>query len=263
MYQNRILSACYSFLVPVARFLLRSGVSFNEFEELSRAVFIEVAGEEFGIRGRPTNVSRVSAMTGIPRKEIRRVRSLMNDYGATPRVEISPLGDILHHWYTDIEFLDADGQPLPLPPDGTGSTFESLAKRCAGDLPAGALKIELLRTGAIGRTEDGYLFPKSRQAVPEHFDDKLITSMSFNLYGLASTIAFNSDPERTGEGRIERFIQSEHIPSDARSILRGSLRDRIDRFAVELDTMFTKTEETDVQDMHRIGVGVYYFEEDD
>ena len=240
---------------------MRSGVSFKEFEELSRAVFVEVAGEEFGIRGRPTNVSRVAAMTGIPRKEIRRIRAIMSRYGATPRVEISPLGDILHHWYTDEDYLSSDGQPLPLLPDGTGLTFESLAKRCAGDLPSGALKIELLRTGAIALTEDGHLFPKSRQAVPERFDDKLITSMSFNLYGLASTIAFNSDPKRTAAGRIERFVQSEPIPLDARSVLRDSLRDRIDHFTVELDTMFSKTKETEGQGMHRIGVGVYYFEE--
>ena len=263
MGQNRVLSACYSFLVPVARFLLRSGVSFNEFTELTRAAFVQVAGEEYGIRGRVTNVSRVSAMTGIPRKEIRRLRDLAGRHGGTPRDDISPLGDILHHWYTDPDFLDPDGQPLPLPADGKGKTFELLAKRYAGDLPSGALKIELLRTGAVALTEDDHLIPKRRQAIPERFDDKLITSLSFNLYGLASTIAFNSDSRRTAAGRIERFVQSEHISSESKAILRGTLRDRIDRFTVDLDNLFSKTGKTSAQDINRVGVGVYYFEEDD
>lgn len=263
MGQNRVLSACYSFLVPVARFLLRSGVSFNEFMELTRAAFVQVAGEEFGIRGRPTNISRVSAMTGIPRKEIRRIRDLAGRHGATPRDDISPLGDILHHWYTDQEFLDPDGKPLPLSVDGEGKTFELLAKRYAGDLPSGALKTELLRTGAVTLTEDNHLVPKRRQAIPERFDDKLITSLSFNLYGLASTIAFNSDSRRTGAGRIERFVQSEQISSESKAMLRGALRERIDGFTVDLDNMFSKTGKTSPQDKSRVGVGVYYFEEDD
>ena len=263
MGQNRVLSACYSFLVPVARFLLRSGVSFNEFTELARAAFVQVAGEEYGIRGRPTNISRVAAMTGIPRKEIRRIRNLVDRYGSTPRDEISPLGDILHHWYTDQDFLDSDGQPLPLPSDGIGMTFELLAKRYAGDLPSGALKSELLRTGAVALNDDDQLVPTRRQAVPERFDDKLVTSLSFNLYGLASTIAFNSNSKRTGAGRIERFVQSEHVSPESKAILRDSLRDRIDRFTIDLDNMFSKTGKTSGRDMSRVGVGIYYFEEDD
>ena len=225
--------------------------------------FVQVAGEEYGIRGRPTNVSRVSAMTGISRKEVRRIRDLVSCYGSNPREEISLLGDILHHWYTDKDFLDSDGRPIPLPADGKGTTFELLAKRCAGDLPSGALKIELLRTGAVALTEDGKLVPKRRQAVPERLDDRLITSLSFNLYGLASTIAFNSDPKRTGAGRIERFVQSEHIPLESKANVRASLRDRIDRFTLDLDNMFSKTREISAQGMSRVGVGVYYFEEEE
>lgn len=202
-------------------------------------------------------------MTGIPRKEVRRIRDLVDRYGSTPRDEISPLGDILHHWYTDQDFLDSDGQPLPLPADGKGKTFEFLARRCAGDLPSGALKNELLRTGAVVLTDDDQLVPMRRQAVPERFDDKLITSLSFNLYGLASTIAFNSNSKRTGAGRIERFVQSEHVPPESKALLRDSLRNRIDRFTVDLDNLFSKTAKTAGRDMSRVGVGVYYFEEDD
>ena len=262
MDQNRLLNACYSFLVPVARFLLRNGVSFRQFEELARTAFVHVAGEEFGLRGRPTNVSRVSAITGIPRKEISRIRDLMEKYGSTPREQISPLGNILRHWFTDKDFLGPDGQPLPLPTDGEGATFESLTKRCAGDLPFGALKSELLRTGAIVVVENGRLLPKRRQAVPESFDDKLITSMSFNLYGLASTIAFNSDPSRTETGRIERFVQSEHIPLERKDELRDSLRDQIECFALDLDDQFSRTETESSQGMSRVAVGLYYFEEE-
>lgn len=45
---------------PVVRLMLRSGITWKEFSELSKAKFVEVAGAEFGIRGRPTNASRVT-----------------------------------------------------------------------------------------------------------------------------------------------------------------------------------------------------------
>ncbi len=58
------LNACERWLRPIARWLLRSGVTWKEFADLARGVFVVTASEEFGIRGRPTNVSRVALLTG-------------------------------------------------------------------------------------------------------------------------------------------------------------------------------------------------------
>ena len=262
MSQNRLLSACYAFLVPVAQFLLRHGVSYRQFEELARTAYVEVAGKEFSLRGRPTNISRVAAITGIPRKEVSRIRALIDRYGTNPRSEISPLGDILHHWYTDKEFLDSEGYPLALPADGEDLSFEALAKRCVGDLPVGTIKSELLRTGAIEVTSERKLAPVRRQAVPSGFDDKLVTSLSFNLFGLASTVAFNSNPDRASPSRPERFIQSESLPVELRSEMHIVLRKRIEDFAVEIDDMFSTVETVNADDGRRVGVGIYYYEED-
>jgi hypothetical protein len=55
-----IVTASLRWLWPIARWLLKSGVTWKEFAELSRGVFIDVAEKEFGVRGRPTNVSRIS-----------------------------------------------------------------------------------------------------------------------------------------------------------------------------------------------------------
>ena len=65
-------SACRTLLRPIALILLRGGITWKEFAELSKSVFVSVATDEFGIRGRPTNVSRVSILTGISRKEVNR-----------------------------------------------------------------------------------------------------------------------------------------------------------------------------------------------
>ena len=72
--QRQILSALLIALRPLARALLRAGIGFREFEEISKTAFVDIATKDFGIRGRPTNISRVAVMTGLTRKEVRRLR---------------------------------------------------------------------------------------------------------------------------------------------------------------------------------------------
>lgn len=258
---KRILGACYSFLVPVARFLLRAGIGYREFEEICRLAFVDVATREYGLRGRPTNVSRVSAMTGIPRKDVVKIRRNANVHDIDGRGKLSPLGDVLQRWYTSPNFLGRCGTPLPLPYSGSGVSFEALVRECASDLPAGAIRAELIRYGAIADTE-GVLHPLRREVVPEGVDEKLITSLSFNMRCLTDTIAYNTDPHRVGPPRIERFVQSGDLGSDARVRLRDVIQRRLVTFTEHLDDIFSRETTADQAGRRgRSGVGVYYYED--
>jgi hypothetical protein len=57
--------------------VMKCGIMWREFSELSKSVFVHVATDEFSIRGRPTNVSRASLLTGISRKEVKRQHELL------------------------------------------------------------------------------------------------------------------------------------------------------------------------------------------
>jgi hypothetical protein len=61
--QQQVLGAFLIVLRPIARIFLRFGIGFREFAEISKAAFVDVASTDFGIRGRPTNISRVAVMT--------------------------------------------------------------------------------------------------------------------------------------------------------------------------------------------------------
>jgi Family of unknown function (DUF6502) len=258
--RSRTLAACHSFLVSVARFLLQSGISFREFDEVARAAFVQAATEDYGIRGRLTNTSRVSAMTGISRKQVRLIRETSSKFGLDPRADLSPLGDLLHRWYTDDDYRDASGVPRPLPFSGAETSFESLVRRYLGDLPANAIRVELVRYGAVIERSDGLLHAVRREIVPDSFDEKLISSIAFNLSGLASTIAFNSNPTRESAGRIERFVQSEILSQSEQAKMRAELRERIKAFTEQLDDLFSVGARTGIDPTGRVGVGVYYCE---
>jgi hypothetical protein len=225
--------------------------------------FVDVASRDYGLRGRPTNVSRVSAMTGIGRKEVRRLRGLKGDYPENPRVELSPLSDVLHHWFTDSAYLDSRGEPRVLPLQQGRVSFANLVKQCAGDVPLGAIKVELIRSGAVTEDSAGRLRARRRHVVPEGLDEKLITSMVFGLRSLACTIAFNSRVPNLGEaGHIERFVESECLSDAGIERVRPLIRERVTAFTESVDDMFSNVEAGELRSGRRIGVGVYYYEDD-
>ena len=69
-----VLRALLVALKPIAKMLLRNGIGYREFAEIAKSAFVDVATSEYGLRGRPTNISRVAVMTGVTRKEVRRIR---------------------------------------------------------------------------------------------------------------------------------------------------------------------------------------------
>lgn len=263
--RTQILEACYAFLIPVARFLLRSGISYRELSDVCRTAFVLVSRDDYGIRGRPTNTSRIAAMTGIPRKEIARLRQLLEEYDVDIRARLSPLSDVLHVWHTSKAYLNEEGSPIPLSFEGESVSFSSLVRKCAGDVPPGAIRTELIRYGAISSDESGTLRVLRREVVPDSFDMKLVSAISFSLTALAQTVAHNTDPSRTEPGRIERYVQSDGISASAKEALRPILREKVERFSREIDDLFAHFSEdngAEIASRARVGVGMYYFEDD-
>jgi len=62
---DEVIAATRLWLRPVIHILLRSGITYREFAELSKMIYVEVATRHFGRRNRPTNVSRTAMLTGL------------------------------------------------------------------------------------------------------------------------------------------------------------------------------------------------------
>ena len=142
--QARMLGSLYACLVPIARILLRYGITFRQFAEIGKAAFVREAYAETDDRGRKANGSRVSVRTGLSRKEVRRLRDkVLRVSGALERSHADhsgPPARVLHAWHSDAEYLESGGGPLTLQIDGDGPSFNSLVRAVAGDVPPGAVR---------------------------------------------------------------------------------------------------------------------------
>lgn len=175
--KQRVLNAFLLVMRPIVRILLRYGIGFREFAEVAKTAFVDVASTDFGLRGRPTNISRVAVMTGLSRKEVKRLRENIAEGDLSVSVKTTPLADVLHHWHAQREFTDEYGNPRPLPFEGLKGSFSSLVKRYGGDLPPGAMRTEMQRVGAIEEDKSGNLKLVRRSFVSDQKHENVVTMM--------------------------------------------------------------------------------------
>ena len=265
---KQIRLAIFAALKPLARLLLRTGIGFREFNEVAKSAFVDVATKDYGLRGRPTNISRVAVMTGLTRKEVKKIREQI-EYGYGSVVARStPLGEVLHRWYSDKDFLDDMGVPRPLPFDGDSLSFAGIVKKTGGDIPPGAMRTELKRIGAIRTTEEGLLEPVKRNVIVEELHDRVITGLVRGIRPIATTIAHNTNPTWQGDTWVQRTVSTRFVrPEDIGRVRRIS-RDRLNEFTESIDDLYSAYEsihadqEGTAGSARMIGVGVFYFEDD-
>ena len=265
--QKKVLSAFQLVLRPIVKVLLRYGIGYKEFAETVKTAFVEVGSSDFGIRGRPTNISRVAVMTGLTRKEVRRLRSKLESGEDTISVKSTPITEILHRWHAEKEFLNEQGAPATLPFSGETGSFSSLVKKFGGDVPAGAMRAELNRVGSIDEDMDGNLTVKRRSFWPTDQTEKLESALVHHVYPLMSSVAHNTDPVNELDVMTQFAVYSLDIETQDRARLRRMCSDRLTDISESFDDLFIAFEpngsEPRASKTAPIMVGLYYFEERD
>ncbi len=172
----RLVDALHSLLRPLVRLLISHQLTYPLLLRILKSVYVEVAEKEFSRDGAPLSDSRIHLLTGIHRKEIKRLR---NERPATARtVNSASLGaQLVGAWLGSERFSNADGTPRPLPlktanPSEPG--FDTLvAEVCRRDIRSRVILDEWLRLG-VARLEDDNVVLNSGAFTPDRgFDEKM------------------------------------------------------------------------------------------
>jgi len=248
-------------LEPVIRLMLRAGVTWKEFSELSKAKFVDVATADFGIRGRPTNASRVAILTGLDRREVRKLRR-----GAAETASKgyhSKASQILSAWHHEREFLDAAGRPAALSIEGNGATFTELMRRYAPALPVIAMVKELKSADAIEELGDGRVRALKRTYVPRGVSAERLRLWSSVLSDIANSIEHNYSRDDSTPARFERRALNLRVDREALPEFRRVLEAEGQAFLERMDDWLAAHEAADgaPEQAIRLGVGVYHIED--
>jgi hypothetical protein len=266
--KQQVLDAFLLVMRPIVRILLRYGIGYREFLEVTKTAYVDVASSDFGLRGRPTNISRVAVMTGLTRKEVKRLRDKIASGDSRIKVKTTPLSDVLHHWHAESEFTDSSGVPLTLPFAGDESSFSGLVKKFGGDIPAGAMRTEMKRVGAVHEDDQGNLSVAKRVFTSASQHDRLLTLLVHGAYSMLSNIEHNTSGDVDGGPWAHRIAYTQSLAREDTGQLRRVARDRIAEFAESVDDIFIAYEalhksESTAEDTSTVAVGVFYFEEHD
>jgi hypothetical protein len=260
----QIIAACRRMLRPVVRLLLKASINWKEFAEISKAVFVDVATAEFGIRGRPTNATRVAMLTGINRHEVSRQRELLNAAEPDAPTYLNAAQRVLSGWHQDSDYLSADGKPLAIEEAGEAPSFQDLCRRYGGDMPATALLRELRRVRAVGDGSNGRLVARMRSYIQVEVDPEKLLRAGSVIEDLGDTVVYDLTAP-TGSGlRFERRAENSAIdPRDVpafQAFLEAegmALLERIDDWLTRHEQL---ANERGANRRIRLGAGLYHIQ---
>jgi hypothetical protein len=194
----RDISALAQALVPVAKLCMKSGMGAGELQIAVKLACINVAAESAKL-GNRVNHSRIAATTGLTRKDVRTLFSLVKSGGVAAGKDVAKQRTtrVLHGWRTDPEYFDRHGDPITLIIRGPGLTFHSLVRRYAGDVTPISVLNELVSTGAVSITSDGRVGVRKTTPRVKGYGSDVIAEVAHRLRDFTTTLLANIERPET------------------------------------------------------------------
>ena len=182
------LRTAMAMLVPLARWLVRSGVHYASFAPALKPVFVEAARRELQATGAKVTDSALSVLSGVHRRDIRAFGpGAVND--PEPKTP-SAASQVFTRWVSDAAYRDAKNRPVALPKAGAARSFDSLAREVSSDVHPRTLLAEMLRLGLV--ESDGDTVRVCAQAfVPQEGFDGRALMFSANVADHIAAAAHN------------------------------------------------------------------------
>ena len=209
-------------LRPLVRLLIRSGITFPALADTLRELYVNVAEYDYALPGKEQTDSRVSLLTGIHRKEVRRLRGAGAPVNAVPAT-VSRTSRILARWLADPAFTDGAGRPRPLLRAGEGASFEALVAAVTRDVRPRAVLDEWLDRGLIATDEAGRVVLQEAAFVPKGGDEQKFYYFGRNLHDHVAAAVANIEGETPRF--MERAVHYDGLTAELAASLEARSRD--------------------------------------
>lgn len=263
--QQLLTLAVIRILRPLARVLIRHEMSHAQFSELARRAYVQEAGTHFGIKGRKMTHSRIAVLTGLSRKEVRRLMDIDESEVASSNTPNRAVR-VIDGWLSDAEFQD-NGKPIDLPLQGETASFAALCARYSGDITLGAVVDELERVGVVERPDKNTVVLASYGYIPHADELEKVHIFSICTADLLRTAVHNLDSE-PDQRRFQRQLSYPDVPESVAEDFRKEAAIRSGILLEELQAFLaarTADEPTNpnAEPVHRVGLGIYYHDKND
>ena len=181
-------------LQPLVRLMLGRGMHYPAAAEMLKSLFVQVADREFELDTKRQTDSRVSLITGVHRKDVRRLRHALPEEKAAIPEDISLSSQVIAAWNANPALVDAEGVPKPLAryaQDGGKQSFEALVKGISTDIHPRAVLDEWLRGGIATINEQNQVCLEADAFIPEDGYAEKMFYFGHDLHDHAAAIVHN------------------------------------------------------------------------
>jgi hypothetical protein len=250
----------------LVRLLLERQLGYPLLANLLKSVYVEVAERDLVIRGRTQTDSRISLLTGIHRKDVKRLRRELADGGSTPPTR--SLGALLvSRWLAEPDFQDEDARPRPLPRRSAalgGASFESLVASVSKDIPARSVLDEWLRLGVVVVDADDRVRLRANSFVPEHGLDEKLHFFGRNLRDHIAAGAHNL--LKKGRPFLDRSVYYDRLSAESAEELARLAHEAGSELLLRLNQRARELQTRDADAVaanHRMTFGTYFYSADE
>ena len=189
-----IASAMKRVLRPFIKLMLANDLSYTFAIDLLKTLFVEVADNEFMIDGKRQTDTRISLISGVHRKDVRRLREYSPEVDEVVPENISLGSQLMALWNSDPRYLDEKGIPKALPRLTSGSdgeTFEGLVRSVSTDIHPRAVLDEWLRLGLATVDAENLVHLQSDAFIPQEGFEEKAFFFGHNLHDHAQAAVSN------------------------------------------------------------------------
>lgn len=245
-------------LKPLIRVLLRNGIAYGTFADIARKVYVDSGFEEIDRQGQKQTVSNVSIVTGINRKEVKRLKETSVFNTSDSLRKFNRIVRVIAGWQHDEDFLDAENEPRDLLLEGSESSFTNLVKKYSGDMPVVAMLNALIDSGNIKVNDNGKIQLINLNYLPATDSEKKLNILGIDTAELMQTIDHNINISHAEDAWFQRKASNTHVKLSALPKIKQRINKKSQQLLEDIDAEFSQNESENDQECIAVSLGVYY-----
>ena len=260
-----VLAAVLHLFKPLARLLLRHGVAYPAFAAALKQVFVEAAIDELQRSGKKQTDSAISLLSGVHRRDVRTLGPVVLARALADDEPMNMASQVVARWLADLDCLDDQGQPRPLPRGGAAPSFDALVAAISRDVRPRAVLDDMVRLG-LAQEAEGEVRLLSAGLVPRQGFAEMASLMQHNLHDHAAAASLNLDG---GHNFLEQAVFVDQLTAaSAHQVHRASARAWRQAFKSVMKEAQARYDHDQAhapaaERRHRVRFGSYFFSADD
>jgi Family of unknown function (DUF6502) len=258
-----LMAALARLLAPLAQLVVAKGLPYAALDEMLRSAVVTTAHAAHPGLPEHRRASRVSAATGLNRREVNRLLAQQTRRGQPAEPQRSPAATVFTHWRGSPAYCTRAGAPRVLPRTGPSPSFESLAQEVTRDVHPRALLEELLRLNlAVHDAQRDTVALVKTNFVPRGDAQRMVAWLGANVGDhLAGAVAnLVGDEPRHADQAIAAEGLSEHSLAQVRPVVHAHWLRLYQELVPLLERLIEQDAKSSGTPTYRVRFGIYGYD---